>query len=57
MRLARLNQKNIIAAVLRGHYSYYGLTGNGHAISEYLHRVTRACAPPVLPSAERDLTP
>ncbi len=35
------DQQRYLSAVLRGHYSYYGLTGNGRTLSEFRHRLVR----------------
>jgi group II intron reverse transcriptase/maturase len=35
------DQHRYLSAVLQGHYSYYGLTGNGRALGEYYHQLVR----------------
>jgi group II intron reverse transcriptase/maturase len=35
------DQHRYLCAVLLGHYSYYGLTGNGRAIGAYCHQLAR----------------
>jgi len=35
------NQQRYLAAVLLGHYSYYGLTGNGKALGAFRHQLVR----------------
>jgi group II intron reverse transcriptase/maturase len=35
------DQHDHLAAMLRGHYGYYGITGNGRRIRWYLHQVQR----------------
>jgi len=34
-------QQRKLNAKLRGHYAYYGVTGNGTALSRFLHEVER----------------
>jgi group II intron reverse transcriptase/maturase len=34
-------QHPILVSKLRGHYGYYGITGNGEALGDFLHFVTR----------------
>jgi RNA-directed DNA polymerase len=36
-----VDQQRYIAAVLRGHFSYYGLTGNGRALGMFRHWLVR----------------
>jgi len=35
------NQQRYLGAVLLGHYSYYGLTGNGRALGAFRHQLVR----------------
>jgi RNA-directed DNA polymerase len=35
------DQQRYLSAVLRGHYSYYGLTGNGRALGAFRHQLVR----------------
>lgn len=35
-------QRTVLAAKLRGHYNYYGLTGNGAALQRFRHGVLKA---------------
>jgi RNA-directed DNA polymerase len=35
-------QAQVLSQKLRGHYAYYGITGNSGALSRFLHAVTRA---------------
>jgi hypothetical protein len=35
------DQHRYLSAVLLGHFSYYGLTGNGRALDEYRHQLVR----------------